>query len=99
MKITYDTNGVWNTYRDGQLISPSSLSPSPSAADWATLVQHYSQRGAVIYSSQWVGWVPVDECGTQAGDLNASIFSVKNLRITGSVLQGPTPRKCSGLLE
>ena len=99
MKVTFETNGVWNTYRDGELISPSSLSPSPSGADWATLVQHYSQRGAVVYSSQWVGWVPVDDCGTQSGDLGASAFSVKNLRITGKVLQGPVPRKCNGARE
>ena len=99
MKITHDANGVWNTYRDGQLISPSMMNPSPSGSDWGTVVQHLSQRGAVIYSSQWTGWVPVDDCGTQAGDLGASTFSVKNLRVTGVVLQGPEPRQCSGFLQ
>ena len=98
MKITYDANGVWNTYRDGQHISPWSLHPTPSNSDWATLVKYYSERGAVIYSSQWVGWVPVGNCG-QSGDLNSSHFSIKNLRITGSVVQGPKPRLCSGFLE
>ena len=94
MKISYDANGTWNTYRNGVLVTP--FSPAPSGSDWATLAQYYSQHGAVIYSSQWVGWVPVSDCGT-SGDLGASTFSVKNLRITGKVLQGPTPTKCSGV--
>merc|ERR1712193_258315 len=52
-----------------------------------------SQYGAVIYSSQWTGWVP-GSCGGD-GNSDASSFSVSNLRITGTVVQGPEPRKCS----
>merc|ERR1711953_1600331 len=52
-----------------------------------------SQYGAVFYSSQWTGWVP-GSCGGD-GNLGASSFSVSNLRITGTVVQGPEPRKCS----
>merc|ERR1711943_171586 len=52
-----------------------------------------SQYGAVIYSSQWTGWAP-GSCGGD-GNLDASSFSVSNLRITGTVVQGPEPRKCS----
>lgn len=48
-------------------------------------------KGAVIYSSQWVGWVPGD-CG--GGDLGSSVYAVKNLKITGKVVQGPEPRRC-----
>lgn len=51
-------------------------------------------RGAVIYSSQWTGWVP-GSCGGD-GNLGASTFSVSNLRIKGSVVHGPEPRKCQG---
>lgn len=94
MKVTYDTNGVWTTYRNGQVISPSSLNPTPSASDWATLQQYYSAHGAVIYSSQWTGWVPVESCGT-SGNLAASSFSISNLQITGSLVQGPEPTVCS----
>jgi len=49
-------------------------------------------KGAVIYSSQWVGWVPGDDCG--GGDLGSSVYAVKNLKITGKVVQGPEPRRC-----
>merc|ERR1712096_215398 len=52
-----------------------------------------SQYGAVLYSSQWVGWVP-GHCGGD-GNLGASSFSVSNLRIQASVEQGPEPTKCS----
>jgi len=51
-------------------------------------------KGAVIYSSQWVGWVPGD-CG--GGDLGSSVYAVKNLKITGRVVQGPEPRRCNPL--
>merc|ERR1712194_250032 len=54
-------------------------------------------RGAVLYSSQWTGWVP-GSCGGD-GNLGASIFSVSNLKIQGSVIKGPEPRRCSGELS
>merc|ERR1711862_699689 len=47
--------------------------------------------------SQWTGsWVPADFCGGGPGDLGGSRFSISNLRISGSVVQGPEPQKCSG---
>jgi hypothetical protein len=55
-----------------------------------------SQYGAVLYSSQWTGWVP-GNCGGD-GNLGASSFSVSNLRIQGKVVQGPEPRRCPSLL-
>jgi len=48
--------------------------------------------GAVIYSSQWVGWVP-GNCGGD-GNLQASSFTVSNIRMQGTVKQGPEPRRC-----
>eukprot|EP00929_Paragymnodinium_shiwhaense_P036147 TRINITY_DN1941_c0_g1_i1.p1 TRINITY_DN1941_c0_g1~~TRINITY_DN1941_c0_g1_i1.p1 ORF type:complete len:334 (+),score=34.31 TRINITY_DN1941_c0_g1_i1:55-1002(+) len=54
------------------------------------------QHGGVIYSSQWQGWVPGGgRCGY--GDLGSAVFSVKNLKIRGTVVQGPKPRLCSEL--
>merc|ERR1712070_221946 len=51
-------------------------------------------HGAVIYSSQWQGWVPGD-CGQ--GDLGSSRYAVMNLKITGKVIAGPEPRRCHPL--
>merc|ERR1711934_1108498 len=42
------------------------------------------------------GWVPADFCGGGPGNLDGSQFQISNLRISGSVVQGPEPQKCSG---
>merc|ERR1712087_603092 len=52
-----------------------------------------TSRGAVLYSSQWTGWVP-GSCGGD-GNLGASTFSVSNLKIEGKVIQGPEPKRCA----
>jgi hypothetical protein len=99
MKIEYSSDGSWTTYRDGRLVTP--LSPAPSGSDWAIVKSHYESKGALIYSSEWEGWVPVDDrCGAKdmnPADLTASSFSVSNLKIVGSVVQGPVPTLCSAL--
>jgi len=86
-------DGSWTTIRDGQVINSGSLSPSPGGFDWGVIKSSYESKGAVIYSSEWSGWVPVEDCGT-SGNLPGSHFSVSNLRIKGSIVQGPTPRAC-----
>merc|ERR1712125_110638 len=58
------------------------------------LAAQMSQYGAVIYSSQWVGWVP-GNCGGD-GNLQASSSAVSDIKITGRVVQGPEPTRCSG---
>jgi len=93
MRIEYGADGSWTTIRDGQTIAPGSLSPVPGANDWGVLAARYNTYGAVIYSSQWVGWVPVPDCGT-TGDLDSSTYSVSNLKICGKVMQGPSPKSC-----
>lgn len=58
------------------------------------LVDVMTQFGGVIYSSQWVGWVPGgNRCGS--GDLGSSVVSVSNLKIKAKVVQGPEPKKCT----
>lgn len=52
------------------------------------------QFGGVVYSSQWQGWVPGGgRCGN--GDLGSSVYTVKNLKVRGAVVQGPRPRLCN----
>jgi len=93
MRIEHAPDGAWTTTRDGQVISWGSLSPSAGTGDAAVIKSSMESKGAVIYSSLWTGWVPLDDCGS-TGDLGSSHFSVKNLKITGAVVQGPEPRKC-----
>merc|ERR1711918_199446 len=64
--------------------------------DMAVFKRSHEEKGAVIVSTMWVGWVPEDQCGGSSGEseLEASNFSVTNLKISGSVVQGPTPAEC-----
>jgi hypothetical protein len=94
MRIEHGPDGTWTTIRDGQVINAGSLSPAPGGFDWGVIKSAYESKGAVIYSSEWEGWVPVEDCGTH-GDLGASHFTISNLRIKGSIVQGPSPRVCS----
>lgn len=97
MKVSYGTDGSMTIVRNGQTISQSSYSPQPQGQDLSALVSQYQSRGAVLYSSQWVGWVPdISGCSSSGGDLGSSSFSISNLVINGKVVQGPTPTKCSG---
>lgn len=93
MRINYGKDGSWTTIRDGITITGSGLSPTPSSKDWGIIASDYTSKGALIYSSMWTGWVPVEDCGT-SGDLHSSTFSIRNLQIYGSVVQGPQPTKC-----
>jgi len=92
MRIEHDANGAWTVTRDGNVLS--GYQPDPSGA-WDYIKQMHETRGQVLYSSEWTGWVPVDDCGTDAGDLYGSSFSISNLKISGSVAQGPEPAECS----
>jgi hypothetical protein len=97
MKVEYGNDGKFTITRDGQQISGDSLDPPASGNDWGIVKSTYESKGGVIYSSQWTGnWVPADFCGGGPGDLDGSHFSISNLRISGSVVQGPEPQKCSG---
>lgn len=96
MRIEYDQNGQWMVTRDGEVLSD--YSPAPDSSAYALVKKNHEERGAVIYSSEWTGWVPVSDCGTSSGDLYGSSFTVSNLVISGSVVQGPEPVKCTTLV-
>jgi len=94
MNVSYDSIGRWSILQNGNLVG--SLTPSAGSADWSNLLTSTQRQGQVIYSSQWNGWVPtVGSCSTAAGDLTNAQFSVSNLQIYGSVVQGPAPTRCS----
>merc|ERR1711865_645352 len=95
-KVEYGNDGKLTITRDGQRISGDDLS-FVSGSDWGIVQSTYQNQGAVLYSSQWTGdWVPADFCGGGPGDLGGSRFSISNLKVSGSVVQGPEPQKCSG---
>lgn len=68
--------------------------PGPSNNAKAYVAKTMQEVGAQIQSSQWVGWVPgADQCpgGSQ---LYGSSFAIKNLRVSGTVVQGQQPSEC-----
>lgn len=62
-------------------------------------VRDMQRTGATIESSQWVGWLPVENECPRWGKLDSSIFSIRNLRVWGTVLTGKEPTKCSLLAK
>lgn len=85
MKATWSQDGNnLNVQVGSNHYSGSGKGEASNMKDW----------GAVIYSSQWVGWVPHPECGGD-GNLQASSFTVSNIRMQGTVTQGPEPRRCT----
>jgi hypothetical protein len=97
MKIAYANDGTITVFRNGVQMSQGQYNPGVQGEDTSALVRYYQQRGAVIYSSQWQGWVPtINGCSQSGGDLGSSFYSVSNLVINGAVVQGPKPTVCSG---
>jgi len=93
MNVTFDGSGRWTVVHNGIFIN--SWNPEPRANDYANVVNAFTQQGAVIYSSQWVGWVPpAGGCPTNNGDVNGAKMTISNLQISGRVVQGPTPTQC-----
>merc|ERR1712107_963717 len=96
-RIEYDTTGGMHVHYGGNTVNPESLKPAAQGSDWNVVVDFMKKKGAVIYSSQWGGWVPVDSCGSAASGVGqSSHFSISGLKISGTVVQGPEPRKCRG---
>jgi len=83
------------TYNGAEL----GYTPRPSSNAQNYVRETMESKGATIESSQWVGWVPKSSECPGGGDLGSSVFSIRNLRVSGSVLKGKEPTKCSWLEE
>jgi hypothetical protein len=94
MKVAYDDNGHFTVTKDGEAFS--GYNPAPDDRAYDVIKSFHETRGVVVYGSEWTGWVPVDDCGTTPGNLYGSSYSISNLVISGSVVKGPEPTKCSG---
>lgn len=94
MRVEFDEQGRMTTFVDGVRYEFSDLR-GQKPSDWEMVRETYSTRGAVIYSSQWSGWVPTfGSCQSRNGNTQGSRYEVSNLRIQGSVVRGPIPSLC-----
>lgn len=66
----------------------------PMGPDFAVMKEYMQSRGMVLESSQWVGWVPMNEtCPSFNPTGDGSTFSVSNLKFKGRLVAG-TASKC-----
>lgn len=95
MKAAFSANGTVTVSMDG-VVNPA-YSPVPSASSNGVVVETMKSLGAAIESSQWFGWVPAaSDCPSgDASRLASSFVTVTNVKVSGTVVQGPTPDKCT----
>lgn len=91
LRAEFSQDGWMTVYIDGEKINVTH--PVPSEAAHKVVHDTMASRGGQIQSSQWVGWVPGGNC-QGGGGLDGSTFSVKNIKVSGSVIQGSAPPTC-----
>jgi len=96
MKAAFSNDGWMTTTINGQEVQVNNPTPSNDSKNY--VAQQTRNLGVQIQSSQWVGWVPDGNC-PGGGWLDGSSFTISNLVISGSVVQGREPRKCANLEE
>jgi len=96
IKAEFAQDGTMTVTMDG--VANNKYSPFPSSSSNDEVVKTMSSIGAVIESSQWFGWAPAqDSCPKGSKDkLPNSHFAISNVRVMGTVKQGPEPTKCTG---
>lgn len=102
MRVEYSQDGVQRVLKDGNELTD--FNPVPNDQAWGVIKDNMQNKGVVLVGTEWTGWVALsEECNS--GDANReneeglarSSFSISNLVIMGSPVQGPTPQKCSQL--
>jgi hypothetical protein len=94
VKAEIATDGTTIVYLNG--VANDQWNTQPSAASNDMVVKTMKSIGAVIESSQWFGWAPAeDRCPSgDASGLDGSHVEIKNVKVLGTVVQGPVPTKC-----
>lgn len=95
-KASFDDNGLLTVTIGGQ--KNAGYNPWPSDQSNNQLKETMNSVGAVLISTMWYGWVPgYDGCPSGGGEgLGSSVMKVSNVKVYGSVMQGGTPKLCSG---
>lgn len=93
IRASFSEVGRLTTTLDG--VEVGNYGQQPAQSDMDIVLQTMQTVGAVIESSQWVGWVPGGSCPS-GGSLDDSRYEVHNLKVRGTVVQGPIPSSCDG---
>jgi len=94
MRASFSWDGWMTVTTNGHEVQVTNPVPSQNAKSY---VQQQTQtNGLQFHSTQWVGWVPDGNC-PGGGNVDYSTFSISNLIVSGSVIQGEEPTKCNDL--
>lgn len=88
---TWSEDGTMSVTFDGNQV----MTPAMTWRAKQILVDTMKERGAVFISSQWTGWVPCANCCAQGGSLDASVFTVSDVKIQGRYIHGALPNECN----
>jgi len=94
VRADFGIDGEMHIYYDGKEMTD--YHPKPSNAAKQSVADTFNAVGATIVSTQWYGWGPHESKCKDNGNNPGSSFSISNLKVSGTVLMGPTPSRCSG---
>lgn len=92
MKASFSTSGVMTVTLNGSPVNVNA--PAPDARAVASVADTMRSKGVQFHSTQWVGWVPEGGSCPGGGNLGGSTFSVSNVRVSGTIVQGSAPSRC-----
>ena len=97
VEARWDEGGVMTVQVDG--VNNDDLFPSPSDASNEVVVSTMKSVGAVLESSQWFGWVPLEDECPKAGEegLEGSVFKISDVVVVGELVQGQEPTECKDM--
>jgi len=95
MKASFSTDGWMTVTINGHEVEVTNPVPSNNAKNY--LAQQMTNLGVMFHSTQWVGWVPAGNC-PGGGNVETSVFSIYDVKISGTVVQGSEPAKCTDYL-
>jgi hypothetical protein len=92
IRASFSSNGYMTVALNGATVQ--GFNPTPSGNAIAYVAKTMQTLGAQFHSTQWQGWVPSAGSCPGGGNLGDSSYSVHNIRVSGSVVQGQTPAGC-----
>jgi len=94
MRAEFAADGFMTVKINGNTVQVTNPWPSNNAKKY--VAQQTRDVGLQFHSTQWVGWVPGGNC-PGGGNVDYSTFSVQNLIVSGTVVQGQQPTRCNEL--
>lgn len=96
VKASFSADGWMTVAFNGN--NNDGYNPHPSENCKQNVVQNMNSKGAQIQSSQWQGWVPGANQCPGGGNLGSSSFTISNLVVKGTVVQGSEPKRCNAMM-